>query len=830
MKNRRISKISIMMLIGVLFFGLFTTKVKASIEADLVKGHPANIYYTVSGGGLPYDSQRFTTFTLNGEVVYCLDAHTYVSTNGYIGEYGFVNSPYNAAINSKMQLIGHYGYSYPGHNTVKFRMAAQALIWETATNQKVEYWTEQFGYGSYIDISYERNEIMKLVNNHYNRPSFNGIEVTAYYYQEIVIEDSSGLLSQYDIYSDGGNIVRKEGNKLYITPTVIGESTISVIRPGYDQATTIIFVGVDGNSQKMGLFRVTDPVVASIKLNTLGGKITIEKVDSETGLAVAQGDASLEGAVYGVYDLDGNLLTTITTDENGTVTSDYLKKMGQLKLQEISASEGYLLDDTIYEFEVTVDELFPTVVVKEDVVKRDITIFKVFASAETGILTGEPNITFDIYLKSSNELYTSVTTDDRGYASVTLPYGTYVLKQVTSTTDYEKVDDFEIVVNYETDEIVYRLISNAKIKARLQLFKVDADTRKVIELGGIKFRIRDLETDEFVCQTITYPTATTVCVFETDSNGVFITPHELSGEYQIEEIEDQQVYGYLWNSEPLKFSIGENSELFIDETYGALIKVEFDNTRVKGKIEINKMGEALVIENDSYWYEEILLPEVKYGIYAQEDIIVNGMVVHTKDELVAELVTDENGQGNVDNLELGKYYLLELETSFNHVLDETQYNFELKYKDQYTAEIIMETTFSNHLPKGKLVFTKTDLVTGKPVPNTHIEIYHTTDEEVVLIFSGITDNEGNVIIEDLFVGRFYIKETRSAEGYELSYELVYFEITADNQVIKANMTNKQIVRVPNTSTADNGLVKGLGTTLMIVGIGVVIYAKKKEQE
>lgn len=79
---------------------------------------------------------------------------------------------------------------------------------------------------------------------------------------------------------------------------------------------------------------------------------------------------------------------------------------------------------------------------------------------------------------------------------------------------------------------------------------------------------------------------------------------------------------------------------------------------------------------------------------------------HKKDTLVKELITDENGYVKVDNLYLGKYYLQEIETVNNHVLDKTKYEFELKYKDQYTEVINYKTTLENHLPKGTLEFTK----------------------------------------------------------------------------------------------------------------------------
>ena len=116
-----------------------------------------------------------------------------------------------------------------------------------------------------------------------------------------------------------------------------------------------------------------------------------------------------------------------------------------------------------YYFVITKDNLYPTVTVYEKVIERHFEIFKVFASDKTGFLTGEENVTFDIYLKSSNEKVASITTNKKGFAETVLPYGTYIVKQVTATENYEKVDDFEIIINGDTDEPYYHLISNAKI-------------------------------------------------------------------------------------------------------------------------------------------------------------------------------------------------------------------------------------------------------------------------------------------------------------------------------------------------------------------------------
>ena len=128
---------------------------------------------------------------------------------------------------------------------------------------------------------------------------------------------------------------------------------------------------------------------------------------------------------------------------------------------------------------------------------------------------------------------------------------------------------------------------------------------------------------------------------------------------------------------------------------------------------------------------------------------------------------------------------------------------------------------------GTLEFTKTDISTSEPLPNTKIEIYTEKDE---LIFEGITDEEGKIIIEELRYGRYYILEKEAPEGYILNTEKMYFEILEDGEIVKCTMTNEQvIIEVPNTLLDDNHIVEILGALLIIFGIGVLISENKRKK-
>ena len=375
----------------------------------------------------------------------------------------------------------------------------------------------------------------------------------------------------------------------------------------------------------------------------------------------------------------------------------------------------------------------------------------------------ESNVTFAIYLKSTNKKVASITTDKDGFASIKLPYGTYIVKQVNTTANYEKVKDFEIVVNEKIDGDIVKNLTDKILRAKLKVIKIDKDTNEVIKRANIKFKIYNVSKKEYVCQK----TDKVICEFTTNSDGILITPQPLiAGTYRLEEV-DQSIDGYLWNKESITFTIDENSKFINDNTLGVIFEVKFANKAVKGNVEINKLGENLDLTENGYIYNQVNLKNVKIGLYANEDIYNSvGILIYKKDSLIKELTTNDKGYAKVDNLYLGKYYLREISTVDNHVLDESKYEFELKYKDQYTPVINYKLVLKNHLPKGTLEFTKADFSTSDTLPNTLMEIYTDKDE---LVFRGKTDSNGKIVLPNLPVGKYYLKEVEAPNNYTLNY-------------------------------------------------------------
>lgn len=792
----------------------FSLKAESVSAATLTKVKSGYYYDRRSADDTSLASWYWQHYTIDGEVAYCIEPNVpegveYPETNWEAT--GLPNS-----IKERVLLIGYYGYTYHGHQTTEYRAATQGLIWSTIVGNGAytKFSTARYGEGSLLNISNEEAEIERLIAHHYDKPSFNGGTYTAQVGEPIVLTDTNNILDKFDLSVDGADF-SVNGNQVTITPTKNGNITLRMVKKVDYSSNYKIFSG-DG-IQNMLVAGGVDPVVASVKINAYYGSVELSKSDVETG-KIAQGQSSLKSASYGVYSQDGTLVTTITTDENGNGKSDSVLSYGSYYIQEISPSTGYYLDSTRYPVSV-MGQANVKMDVTEKVIKNYISILKQYdyVDENTTFLNAESGITFEIYYpndeKYQGKLYDTITTDKNGYATLEIPYGVWRFHQVNTNTGFEKIYDFYITVNETSSKEQYYNILNNKLSAYLQVFKTDAETGKTIALADTTFKILNTDTNQYVSQ---YVAGHVYSEFKTDKDGKFITYLKLeAGNYKL--IEVSSPHNYLLNTDGLPFAIGDGTH-YNYTNYGAFITVYFKDQVVKGQIEINKTGESVVIENGKFTYEEKPLEKVTFEIYANEDILSadHSLLHYKKDQLVDTITTDENGYAISKKLYLGSYYLVEVKTDDSHVLDSSKYVFTLVQKDNMTPIVYHSYSALNMLKKGTLEFTKTDLTSGKEIPNVKFEVLHLKDDgSTEVIFEGITDEHGKITIKDLFVGKFMIVETDSATGYKLSDEVVTFEIKENGEIVKANMTNEKIKSIIKIHKVDED-----GNSLSGVEIGI----------
>ena len=506
------------------------------------------------------------------------------------------------------------------------------------------------------------------------------------------------------------------------------------------------------------------------------GKIKIKKLDKDNNSCTPQGKAKLTGAIYGVYDSKGGLVTKVTIGNNCEGETDRILLLGDYTVKEITSPLGYRLDPSTYRITVTKDNAdgVINVVSKDEVYTTNLHINKTYLT-EKGV-NAEVGATFDIISKTFNKVVATLVIDESATAYVEIPFDDYIIRQTKGMSGYKLTRDIDFSVTEKSKENEYITLLNEPYSAKIRVKKVDTDGNEV-PIKGIRFKIFDITNNKYVCQKGTYPDVAEYCEFETDNNGEFITLDILyPGKYRLEEV-DQPIEGYVWNGNGLEFEINEKSKIVYDETLEEdILDLEFANQEVKGLIELYKIGEKVEIKDGNFIYIDAPLPNVTFGLFDD------------KGNLIQEYTTDSNGYIRIENIKLGHYTLKELKTLDKYILDEKVYEVDLKYQDQYTPIISKSFTNKNYLKKGKLEFTKTDLTTGEPIEGVTIDIYTENGE---LIYSGVTDKDGKIVVENLFKGKFYILEHEPKTGYRKNEEKVYFEIKENNEVVKAKMTNKK---------------------------------------
>ena len=513
-----------------LFF--IALNVKAS---NLTLNYYGNPYYVISGNGESH-SNIVAFYEFNGEVAYCVEEGVDITDYSYY-EANINDLPYNEEKINLIKLIGYYGYEYPNHLTNNYRIATQALIWETLTEKNVTIYTEKYGNGNIYDISYEKKEIMNLVNNHYILPDFNNNQLLSVKKDNIII-DNNNVLNNFEIINSNDNLeVFKDGNKLHIKSNVDGNYQIKLRKTKYDHKTSLLYVPNNGLSQKFAKLRPDFDIEMKLNIVISSGKVNLEKLDDETKSNNGLGSTSLEGAKYGIYK-DDNLVCELITNSLGEASCLNLP-FGNYILKEIIPSYGYLLDPNEYEFTIDKNNLEINLDVYEKLIKKNVTIIKTL-EGNSSILDFEKNINFIIYFDNTNVIYKEVTTNQSGVINLELPFGIYRFHQVNTTDGYYKSDDFIIEINENTTDL-YKVIYDKKIKGNIKIIKKDKDTN---------YYLKDALIDIYKEDELVYSGYT-------NNLGILEVNDLDSGEYTI--IERIAPKGYILDTKKYYVQINENS-------------------------------------------------------------------------------------------------------------------------------------------------------------------------------------------------------------------------------------------------------------------------------
>ena len=525
--------------------------------------------------------------------------------------------------------------------------------------------------------------------------------------------------------------------------------------------------------------------------------VTVTKTDAETG--TPQGDASLAGAVYGIYKGE-ELIDTYTTDENGQFTTEYYVCGDDWTIREISPSEGYLLDPTVHKVGAepelyTVEYNSAKNDVNEQVIKGNIAIIKHTDDGETQIETPEVGATFEVYLKSAGSFENAketerdvLTCDENGFAQTKdMPYGIYTVHQTSGWEGRELMKDFDVFIS--ADGQTYRfLINNANFESYIKIVKKDAETGNTIPYAGAGFQLYD-PNGNLVTMTFTYPEVTTIDTFYTTSDGYLITPQTLEYGKGYSLVEVQAPYGYVLDSEPVYFDVEQSDST--EESGITVIEVVRSNLAQKGTITVSKSGEMFssVSENNGLYqpvYAVGGLEGAVYEITAAEDIYtLDGTLRAEKGEVVDTVTTGADGTAKSKELYLGKYEVREIEAPYGMVLNEEIHNVELVYAGQDVAVTETATSFYNERQRVEIDLTKSLEVDKDYGVGSNGEIFDVTfglyaaedltaADGTVLPADGLIEiisfdeNGYGKVATDLPFGSYYVREISTNSAYIIS--------------------------------------------------------------
>ncbi len=452
--------------------------------------------------------------------------------------------------------------------------------------------------------------------------------------------------------------------------------------------------------------------------------------------------------------------------------------------------------------------------VTEDVLKGKISIIKHSDDGSTQIETPEVGAEFEVYLKSSGSYEAAndsekdyLVCDENGYAQTKmLPYGIYVVHQIKGLENTEQMEDFEVNISENEKEYFY-LLNDAVKKSFVKIVKKGAETGNIIPVSGIGFKVWDCANSEYVSQEINYPSEMILNTFYTDESGSLMLPNELVyGDYELHEV--QSAEGYVLDKNPVPFTIDGSVETVV---------VEKTNTAQKGKISVQKtgnvfasvtaLGSAIYIDENGEVHEsgqtaytpvfaKENLSGAVFQVIASEDIITaDGTIRANAGDVVAELVTDENGYAETDLLYLGKYEVKEITAPDGYVLNAESQFVELTYAGQEIAvRDTVGTAFENDYQGIEISLSKVmendekfGISAEESYKNVRFGLFAAEDitaadgsvipADGLIAEVSLNEDMTAVIAEKIPFGKYYVQEIATDEHYVLNGKkyLVNFE-------------------------------------------------------
>lgn len=579
---------------------------------------------------------------------------------------------------------------------------------------------------------------------------------------------------------------------------------------GYTQNTQYVEIKVDKNTAyQMDSVSGDAIITVTYENHPVKGKLVIHK-SGETLKSFKKDfvyeETSLEGAEFEIYaaediftpdhqvDEQGNrhviyakdtLVKTVTTDKNGEAVIKDLP-LGKYRVKETKAPAGFVLNPDSQEVSLIYkDQNTPEIEEKLEfsnerqkvelsVEKQDAETGKALKGATFGLYNKEAISSGDKVVVKADTLLQEITSNEKGKAAFTLdlPLGRYYVKELKAPAGYVSSDEIlEFDATYQGQDVKTIKLKSVKKNRPTTVEVTKADITTGTELDGASMSV--LDKDGNVIDSWTSVKDSPHVIKRLQVGKTYILREELAP------------YGYL-RATDVEFTISDNAEVQ---------KVKMEDEVPVARLLVNKKGEFLdsvsLLDNAKGMIEHLFnyvtgnLTDVTFNVYAAEAIrAADGVSAdyYAADELVGSITTDGNGIAQMDNLPLGRYYIVEKETSHGYVLDNEPRYVDLTYRDQDTPLVTYSADWQNARQRVQVEVLKKEKDSDKVLSGAIFGLYAADDivsskgkvllAKDTLIELKTTDEDGKIrFVADLPVdSRYYIKELAAPDGYVTDQE------------------------------------------------------------
>ena len=579
---------------------------------------------------------------------------------------------------------------------------------------------------------------------------------------------------------------------------------------GYTQNTQYVEIKVDKNTAyQMDSVSGDAIITVTYENHPVKGKLVIHK-SGETLKSFKKDfvyeETSLEGAEFEIYaaediftpdhqvDEQGNrhviyakdtLVKTVTTNKNGEAVIKDLP-LGKYRVKETKAPAGFVLnpdnqevsfiykDQNTPEIEEKLEFSNERQKVELSVEKQDAETGKALKGATFGLYNKEAISSGDKVVVKADTLLQEITSNEKGKAAFTLdlPLGRYYVKELQAPAGYVSSDEIlEFDATYQGQDVKTIKLKSVKKNRPTTVEVTKADITTGTELDGASMSV--LDKDGNVIDSWTSVKDSPHVIKRLQVGKTYILREELAP------------YGYL-RATDVEFTISDTAEVQ---------KVKMEDEVPVARLLVNKKGEFLdsvsLLDNAKGMIEHLFnyvtgnLTDVTFNVYAAEAIrAADGVSAdyYAADELVGSITTDGNGIAQMDNLPLGRYYIVEKETSHGYVLDNEPRYVDLTYRDQDTPLVTYSADWQNARQRVQVEVLKKEKDSDKVLYGAIFGLYAADDivsskgkvllAKDTLIELKTTDEDGKIrFVADLPVdSRYYIKELAAPDGYVTDQE------------------------------------------------------------